>query len=62
MPPPRPICSHSWIDPDDVPIARAPYVPWVGPRRREMKAGRLYRCNNCGDVMVAPSLRVCEGV
>lgn len=47
-------CSHSWIDPDDPPIERAPYAPWLGPRRREMKSGQLYRCNNCGFVLTAP--------
>jgi hypothetical protein len=37
-------CSHVWIDPDEAPIARAPYSPVIGPRRREMKDGHAYRC------------------
>jgi hypothetical protein len=42
------VCSHVWIDPNDPPIARAPYAPMVGPLRRQMKAGTLYVCRNCG--------------
>jgi hypothetical protein len=45
------ICSHQWINPNDPPIQRAPYSPWIGPHRREMKSGTLYRCNNCDAVL-----------
>jgi hypothetical protein len=49
-------CSHAWIDPDEASIARAPYSPVIGPRRREMKEGRTYRCQNCGTPLVARSI------
>lgn len=42
------VCSHVWIDPDEPPIHRLAYVPWVGSHRREMKPGRLYVCCRCG--------------
>ena len=51
------ICSHAWIDPEEPPIERAPYSPVVGPRRREMKAGRRYVCGNCGQELRVPTLR-----
>lgn len=51
------ICSHSWINPTDPPIQRSPYSPVIGPRRREMKEGTAYRCNNCGLAMVASAGR-----
>lgn len=38
------ICSHRWIDPKDPPIQRASYVPFVGPARRQMRAGVTYQC------------------
>lgn len=44
-------CSHRWIDPNDPPIARAPYSPWIGPQRREMKYDVLYHCQHCPAVM-----------
>lgn len=50
----KPLCSHAWIDPNDAPIARAPYSPAIGPLRREMKHDRLYVCLNCGDVLKTP--------
>jgi len=49
-----PACSHVWIDPEDPPIARAPYSPVIGTLRREMKPGRLYHCRNCGAVVRVP--------
>lgn len=45
------ICSHTWIDPEEAPIHRAPYAPIVGPLRRQMKVGTLYVCRNCGAVI-----------
>jgi hypothetical protein len=49
---PKPIiCSHRWIDPNDPPIARGPYSPWIGPLRREMKKGTTYHCQNCEMVL-----------
>ena len=49
-------CSHVWIDPTEPPIARAPYVPWIGERRREMKRGKTYVCRNCGALLpLAPA-------
>ena len=48
-------CSHSWINPNDPPIARAPYSPMIGPLRREMKPDTLYRCNNCGSTLKTPA-------
>jgi len=47
-------CSHVWIDPDDPPMQRSPYAPWVGPRRREMKHGHPYRCLKCFAILIAP--------
>jgi hypothetical protein len=49
------ICSHSWIDPEEPPIERAPYSPVIGPGRREMKAGRRYACANCGQSLRVPT-------
>lgn len=49
--PPTPLCLHSWIDPSDPPIARAPYSPVIGDKRREMKPGMTYRCNNCQAIL-----------
>lgn len=40
--------AHVWIDPTDPPIARAPYSPVIGDRRREMKRDRTYVCQLCG--------------
>ena len=45
------ICSHSWIDPNDPPIHRAPYSPILGPHRRQMKPDTTYVCNNCGWIL-----------
>lgn len=45
---PARICSHVWIDPTDPSIQRTPYVPMLGPLRRQMKYGREYHCRNCG--------------
>ena len=47
-------CSHQWIDPEDAPIARAPYSPVMGGARRQMKPGRLYRCATCGGSLLTP--------
>lgn len=47
-------CSHVWIDPADPPMARAPYSPVIGPRRREMKPGTLYRCQRCELILLVP--------
>ncbi len=47
-------CSHVWIDPAEVPIARAPYSPVIGPGRREMQPGRRYRCQRCGQTLDVP--------
>jgi hypothetical protein len=52
---PAGICSHVWIDPEDLPIARAPYAPMIGPLRRQMKHGRQYVCRECGAVLAIPS-------
>lgn len=41
-------CSHVWIDPSEPMIQRAPYSPVIGPKRREMKRGTIYECQNCG--------------
>jgi hypothetical protein len=54
------VCSHVWIDPCDAPIARAPYSPVIGSRRREMKAGEEYRCQNCDATMIARSQSVTQ--
>lgn len=51
--PPTSICSHSWIDPTEGPIACAPYSPVIGSRRREMKEDHAYRCQNCGATLIA---------
>jgi hypothetical protein len=48
-------CSHHWIDLEEPPIQRASYSPVIGPKRREMKHGRVYRCNNCEAVLRTPS-------
>lgn len=48
------ICTHQWIDPEDPLMERAPYSPVIGSHRREMKPGRLYRCNNCHAVLLTP--------
>jgi hypothetical protein len=48
-----PACSHVWIDPEDPPIARTPYVPVIGPCRHQMKAGRVYVCRQCGLQVIA---------
>jgi len=48
------MCSHAWVDPNDPPMARAPYSPMIGPRRREMKPGTVYRCLNCDAVLLTP--------
>lgn len=42
-------CSHVWIDPTEPPIERAPYSPFGGELRRQMKPGRVYRCQRCGE-------------
>jgi hypothetical protein len=47
-------CSHVYIDPSDPPIQRAPYSPVIGPRRREMKPGTTYVCQNCGQSLTIP--------
>jgi hypothetical protein len=59
-------CSHShyWIDPDEPTIHR--YSPMIRPGRREMKAGKTYRCLNCGrtqtrdtwQIHVIPTIKV----
>lgn len=41
-------CSHVWIDPSEPMIQRAPYSPVIGLKRREMKRGTIYECQNCG--------------
>lgn len=46
--------SHIWIDPEDPPISRMPYSPIIGDRRREMKAGRIYKCRECTAITVIP--------
>jgi hypothetical protein len=51
----KPSCSHCWIDPDEPAIVRAPYSPIVGPCRRQMKAGKQYRCCHCGAVLCVPT-------
>lgn len=45
--PPRPH-SHTWIDPSEPPIQRAPYSPVIGTRLHEMKEGTKYVCRQCG--------------
>ena len=47
-------CSHHWIDPDDPPIQRAGYAPFIGPGRRQMKPGRTYVCQNCRTRLKVP--------
>jgi hypothetical protein len=51
------ICSHAWIDPNDPPIARAPYAPVIGPGRHEMKIGATYVCRHCGASLTVPNPR-----
>ncbi len=53
--------SHVWIDPEDPPIQRAPYSPVIGPRRREMKPGKVYRCRECNAVIVIPKPEAVAG-
>jgi hypothetical protein len=48
-------CSHEWIDPTEAPIDRAPYSPVIGPGRREMKRGKTYRCQRCGETLQVPT-------
>jgi hypothetical protein len=52
--PRRPLCSHQWINPEEPPIARRPYSPWIGPRRHEMKPATQYVCMNCKAVLWTP--------
>jgi len=42
------VCSHSWIDPLDPPLARSSYAPIVGTGRYQMKPGTVYVCRACG--------------
>lgn len=48
-------CSHQWLNPEDLPIARLPYSPIIGPGRREMKPGTTYRCQRCGEELTISS-------
>jgi hypothetical protein len=50
------IHAHVWVDPDDPLIERAPYSPVIGPRRREMKPGKMYHCRECTAVVSVPIL------
>jgi len=45
----------SVANPEDLPIARLPYSPIIGPGRREMKPGTTYRCQRCGDELTISS-------
>jgi hypothetical protein len=51
-------CSHQWIDPNDPPLSRAPYLPVIGPGRHEMKLGVSYRCQRCGMTLTTVPHRV----
>jgi len=48
------ICAHQWIDPEDPPIARAPFSSIIGPGRRQLKRGHRYECSTCGAVLLVP--------
>jgi len=41
-------CSHTWINPADPPIARAPVSPIIGTGPHEMHDGQTYVCARCG--------------
>ena len=45
-------CSHTWIDPQDAPIARHSYAPIIGPGRSQMKPRIRYVCQRCGLICV----------
>jgi hypothetical protein len=46
--------AHAWVDPDDPPMQRALYSPVIGTKRREMKEGKTYQCQNCSRTLTIP--------
>ena len=46
--------SHTWINLDDPPISRTPYVPIIGRERRQMHPGETYTCRDCGLSLTIP--------